>query len=274
MVGLIDDLKTLITHDFLAKSQAKFFAESKNTAADGEFIVCLDFAENYAFAIQNAIQSFHWANTQATVHPYVVYYRSNDQISHRSFVIISEKLSHDAHSVHLFNKKLVNYLKVNFGESSVKKIIYFSDGAGSQYKNKYNFFNLAQQKNESNVECEWNFFASSHGKGACDGVGGMVKRQAFRASLQRADNNFIKSPHDLFLWAKSFFRNIDFEFCTLGEHENDEKNNAKRFANAVTIKNTRNFHQFVPINEYTIRCKIFSKSDVYVDSRIEKSINM
>ena len=35
------------------------------------------------------------------------------------------------------------------------------------------------------VPAEWHFSATSHGKGACDGVGGTVKRLAARASLQR-----------------------------------------------------------------------------------------
>ena len=30
---------------------------------------------------------------------------------------------------------------------------------------------------------EWNFFATSHGKGPPDGVGGFIKREAAKASL-------------------------------------------------------------------------------------------
>jgi hypothetical protein len=39
-------------------------------------------------------------------------------------------------------------------------------------------------KKDFNVEAEWHFFATSHGKGLCDGIGGTVKRMARRASLQ------------------------------------------------------------------------------------------
>jgi len=34
------------------------------------------------------------------------------------------------------------------------------------------------------VDAEWNFFATSHGKSACDGIGGTVKRLLTKASLQ------------------------------------------------------------------------------------------
>ena len=133
--AFLSDLKSLTKHDFLAQVQSTYFQEKKATAEEGEFIVCLDFA----FVVQDAIQSHHWSNSQATVHPFVIYYRENDQLKHISFVIISEKTTHDAASVNLFIKKMILFLKQQFGDDHVKKVSYFSDGAGSQYKNKYNF---------------------------------------------------------------------------------------------------------------------------------------
>ena len=55
-----------------------------------------------------------------------------------------------------------------------KKIIYFSDGAAS-HKNRKNFINLCLHKDDFGISAEWYFYATSHGKGACDGVGGTVK---------------------------------------------------------------------------------------------------
>ena len=66
----------------------------------------------------------------------------------------------------------------------MKQIYYFSDGAASQYKNRKNFLNLCYHHTDFGIAAEWHFSATSHGKGACDGVGGTVKRLAARASLQ------------------------------------------------------------------------------------------
>jgi len=41
------------------------------------------------------------------------------------------------------------------------------------------------QHEDFGVAAEWHFSATSHGKGACDGVGGTVKRFAARASLSK-----------------------------------------------------------------------------------------
>ncbi|CAH0562916.1 unnamed protein product [Brassicogethes aeneus] len=68
--ALGNDLYLVLKHDFLSKTQGAYFVEKKSAVCNGEFVVSLDFAENYTFQIQDAIQSHHWSNTQATIHPY------------------------------------------------------------------------------------------------------------------------------------------------------------------------------------------------------------
>ena len=65
----------------------------------------------------------------------------------------------------------------------LKEIIYFSDGAASQYKNRKKFSNLCHHKLDFGVKAKWHFSAISHGKGACDGLWGIVKHLAAQASL-------------------------------------------------------------------------------------------
>jgi len=51
------------------------------------------------------------------------------------------------------------------------------------------------------MQVEWHFFATSHGKGLCDEVGGTVKRLATKASLQKAHFDQIQTPLQLYEWA-------------------------------------------------------------------------
>ena len=67
----------------------------------------------------------------------------------------------------------------------LKKMIYFSDGCGRQYKNYKNFMNLMKHHDDFALDAEWNFFATLHGKTACDSVRGTVKMLAAHASLQQ-----------------------------------------------------------------------------------------
>ena len=152
----------------------------------GEFLVTADFSENYSFVLQDAAQGFHWNNSQATLHPFVAYYLDSGEIHHVSYVVISDCLHHDTVAVHLFQRSFIAFLKELLpARLHPKKIIYFSDGAAPQYKNRKNFLNLCHHKEDIGVKAEWHFSATSHGKGACDGLGGTIKRLAARASLQR-----------------------------------------------------------------------------------------
>ena len=92
-------------------------------------------------------------------------------------------LTHDTITVHLF-QHLLKFLEEIFGKKP-KKVFYFSDGCAGQYKKCKNFMNLHHHSVDFGVEAEWHFFAISHGKGPCDGVGGLLKRMARKASLQR-----------------------------------------------------------------------------------------
>lgn len=68
------------------------------------------------------------------------------------------------------------------------KIIYFSDGASAQYKNKKNFANLIFHNKDFGVPAEWHLFATSHTKGPCNGLGSTIKRFAARTSFTRLKN--------------------------------------------------------------------------------------
>ena len=50
------------------------------------------------------------------------------------------------------------------------------------------------------------FFATSHGKQPCDGIGCTVKQLVSNASLQRINNSQILNPHDMFQNCKKAFK--------------------------------------------------------------------
>jgi len=89
-------------------------------------------------------------------------------------------------------------------------VYYFSDGCAGQYKNLKNFSNLCHHEEDFQLQAEWHFFATSHGKSACDSIGDTVKRLAARASLQRPFTNQILTPHDLYTWSTENIKNIAF----------------------------------------------------------------
>lgn len=174
---LASKIVKLTRHHFTAKAQSSYLKSLKDSLTSSEAIIQGDFAENYSFITQDEAQGFHWENSQATLHPFVVYYRSDDggALKHASFCMISDSRMHNTSAVYSFQCKLLPLLKDLI--PTLKKVHYFSDGCAGQYKNRYNFINLCHHKNDFELDCEWNFFATSHGKGPCDGIGGTVKRR-------------------------------------------------------------------------------------------------
>lgn len=65
----------------------------------------------------------------------------------------------------------------------IEEVGFFSDGASSQFKQRYLFTNLTFMFKKHKIFATWNFFATSHGKGVVDGIGGSVKRVVWRQIL-------------------------------------------------------------------------------------------
>ena len=191
------------------------------------------------------------------MHPFAIYHKDNNgNVQVKSLVIISECLHHDTIvAVHVFQKHLVEFISKELKQ--ITKMIYFSDGSGMQYKNKKNFVHLTYHEKDFGPVAEWHFFPTSHGKGACDGLGGTLKRLAARASLQRTSNP-IQTPKQLFEWATESLSNISSKYVTNEEYVEADRILETRFKNAVTVKGTLRFHCIIPIEKNKVRVKNFS----------------
>ena len=264
-----EKLKALCPHSFIATQQSRFFSECKSTLKPGEIVVSADFSENYAFVLQDAAQGFHWNNAQATIHPFVVYYKESGEEHHLSFVVISDCLLHDTVAVYLYQKRLIAHLRETL-TFSPKQVFYFSDGAAAQYKNRKNFINLCHHEVDFGIPAQWHFSATSHGKGACDGLGGTVKRLAARASLQRPTDDQIMTPFQLYKWASENIPAVTFNYCTTTEYDMEKSFLEKRFEKSQTIPGTRSLHSFIPISTDTLQTRRYSESKEFREQRVTR----
>jgi hypothetical protein len=100
-------------------------------------VALCDFTENYSFVMQDEAQGFHWNNAQATIHPFIIYFKKSDVLNteHENLVMISDCLTHDSILAHTIKQHLMKFTE-NIFESPLKKIVYFSEGSVAQYKNK------------------------------------------------------------------------------------------------------------------------------------------
>lgn len=164
----------------IKREQADFFRTKTQQPEEGEVIVQMDFSENYE------------TKEQITIFTAVAWFRSNQEVTTKSYVFVSDYLSHDKYAVDVFTKKIIQDLHIS-GPHIMHTLHIFSDGAASQFKQKYNLCNITFIPD---VKVHWHFFATSHGKGSVDGIGGQVKRDAWLAALSGAK---IQNAHDFVL---------------------------------------------------------------------------
>jgi hypothetical protein len=241
----VEKVDKLTSHHFIAKHQSGFLSSMKENLQADQAIIILDFAENYSFTVQDAAQGFHWNNSQATLHPFVAYFKGTDgKLQHSCMCVVSDHLQHDTVVVHRFQQDVLHYMKLLC--PNLTKFFYFSDGAASQYKNFKNFANLVYHKDDFGLDAQWHFFATSHGKNACDGVGGTIKREAAKASLQAVTSGHILTPKQLFEWGCKHIQNVKFFFISKQEVVEHEQEQQPRFSLAKTVAGTRNHHCYIP----------------------------
>ena len=211
-----------------------------------ECIVLLDFAENYKYVVQDEVQSFHWNNRQCTLHPVVLYFMDNSNLlQESSLCILSDDMDHDVSFVHEVQRFTAQH--INETHPVVDTVHYYSDGCAKQYKNYKHFLNLCYHKDDFQLAVDQSFFATSHGKSACNGIGGTVKRLTARASLQRPISDQILTLDAMFNFCTEnipsirFFKVTKEQILVVREHQEE------RFKEGTTVPGTRSYHYYEPV---------------------------
>ncbi|MES9879633.1 MAG: hypothetical protein ABW185_01985 [Sedimenticola sp.] len=180
------------------------FAETRNLKdklPHHEVILHMDFAENYSCKSAQEIQSAYWNSSQVTLHPIVVYYKDTetDEIMHKSYVAVSDELSHCSSSVLAIMDKFFNDTIDLPGCGEIQYVHYLTDSPTSQYRNRFIFDSICEHDELYGCPATWNYYEAGHGKSVCDGLGGTVKRMADEAV--NSGKAMIQDADDFFQWA-------------------------------------------------------------------------
>ena len=96
----IDKIFELFHHHFMNVQQAAYLKKIK-AMLDNACIILMDFAGNYSFLVQDAIQGFYWQNRQSTLHPFAMYHNDDDgKLKCHCYCVISDHLLLDQTAVH------------------------------------------------------------------------------------------------------------------------------------------------------------------------------
>ncbi|KAJ2953949.1 hypothetical protein O0L34_g1586 [Tuta absoluta] len=175
---LEEQLKPFMKHCMRIITQYRIMKQLKENLKEDEAIVHCDFSENYGTKCNREIQASHFARDQITLHTVVIYLKINGQLEAIPFCTLSGCLRHDAAAIWHHLEPVLRHIKEN--APSVTKLHFLSDAPSAQYRNKKMFYIISKLywTMPELTFITWNYSESGHGKGAPDGVGGVLKRTA------------------------------------------------------------------------------------------------
>ena len=153
----------------------------------------------------------------------------------------------------------------------LKKFTSDTSHRASQYKNYKNICNLLYHRDDSGLDAEWHFFAASHGKNACGGIGGTVKREASNASLRAMTSGHILTPLQLFEWCSIRLTGLGFFYISKEEIEQSSLYLNARFKKTHKIPGIRSFHCFIPNSSKELQVNRISRTETKCDDLISIS---
>ncbi|GBO13703.1 Protein phosphatase 1D [Araneus ventricosus] len=154
-VELISLLNPFTLHVYTAQKQLAEFKYLKENLKVGHIIIHEDFAENFTIRLQGEIMATHWNSTQVTLYTCIVYYRNNEKLEHKNYVVVSDDLNHTKDAVFAFNSAIIEDLKQTVAFSHIH---FWCDGCGAQFKNQYNMQNLMLHTHYHGGYCKLELF--------------------------------------------------------------------------------------------------------------------
>lgn len=217
-----------------------------------------------AIIAQDEIQSAHWRHNQATIFTACAWTRNSEQeVECHSYGIISDDLTHSKYCVWVFLRNILMVFKQK--HKHITKVIIYSDGCAAQFKNRYNLFNICTAKEDFGVEISWSFFPTSHGKGAVDGIGAVIKRTMWTAV--KARKVILNQPIDCYNFLiGSAIKGINILYVSQNDIKEYQNILENRWKALQQIKNIRSKHYFEKSDAYNILAGRTAYSKLEVNS--------
>ncbi len=269
--SLMEKMPHFLQHVLVQRKQTKFFQDKVQHLKANQAVVQIDFAENYTCFQQDEIQAAHWSQDQVTLFPVVIWTKTGrNKTVCNSYAIVSDDHTHEKKSVAVFMDRVLSIF-VKEKNPEVNEVHIFSDGPSSQFKNKYIVRLLQTFQKNLGGRILWHYFATSHGKGAVDGVGGTVKRTVWSAVSTRKVQS-VTSAKSFADVAQQFCQSTGITLITKEAVEKGSKrlNLEKVFNHAETVPGISKFH-CMEIDPKTtcVRFRLYSSQDTHAKQLVQ-----
>ena len=233
---------TMREHSLRAQNQHRAVRLLRNEMPASECTIQMDFAENWMVSYPMEPQSTYYAKEPVTLHPAVIHYRdSTGELQHMSLALVTDDRKHDAGSILAFIRVIVQCIHDNMPH--VKIIHYVSDSPLTQYRNISIFSILSKHTLLfGGLEATWTYFEAGHGKGPCDGIGAVAKRNADYA----VKRNFKIKDAQAFADQGNSNSEVVFYSCVPVGDVKSAREQVLRLVAPESLIGTLQFHAVVP----------------------------
>ena len=214
---------------------------------------------------QDECQSAYFAYESSTLFTTMIYFKEAEITCEEPYVIITDvdgidgSKGHDKYAVSYFTKLTVKKFlaRRNSDNYEVKSLKFFSDGTGQHFKQKYSICQVVTLNFPELEDVSWHFFATSHGKGPIDGLGGTIKRRVTEYAMANRQVD-VFSTEDFARISKERCPNILIDFVPKSEVKQFiEKNSIQEGwksngKDILTAPSTRSCHVFKKRGSYSM----------------------
>ena len=173
ILQLHKELKPFKLHVLVKQHQEVEFNRLRTCNLDTDLLLQFDFSENAEIQEQDEVQTAHWWHLQVSLFTACAWVQGETS----SFVVVTDYMHHDKYMSMIATIKILRELILKY--PTVNTLHLFSDGAAQHFKQRF-FFNgvtmLPVVLGMEQLKITYDFSATSHGKGAVDGIGGSAKR--------------------------------------------------------------------------------------------------
>lgn len=157
----------------------------------------------YSCEYQNEIQSALWSRSSVNLFTAALY--SNLEPC-KSFLVVTDSQDKGKDAVYTFMLKLASFIDFKEGDD----FIIYTDGPSSEFKNKYMVKLVSVLSERYGCPVQWKYFATSHGKGVVDGIGGAAKSNVRRRVMSKGANaRIVQSSTDFAAVAQESLKEVN-----------------------------------------------------------------
>lgn len=261
---LQEKLNAFKTHYYVHKMQSQLFHHSIANVSSNYAVLQVDFSEKFSIKFQDEAQSAYYNQHPISIFTCCVWLSNKKQC----FGVLSDCTEQDKSLVWLCLQKNFQHLQRTC--SNVKDVKIFSVGAGSQFKNKFTLSNLVYVHDDFKLNIAWEFMATSHGKGAVDGIGAVLKQKLWSAIRSR--KIILKDAKDCHKYLENNINGVKTFLAEENELKSIQKKFQARWKAVTPIPNVKKMHSFKVSSNNTLQIKTCFQSEPYKKHTVLKRL--